>query len=222
MVWVLCRSGSCRRPRCVWSLVSWSFLCSCWFGRWWFRMLIVCQTVRLLGLCMGAMLGVFLFFFYVMGLGSFLCSWVVRRIGMVLSVDRASSILLLMRFWSPLMSLACIAFVFSMWTYVCPVGVVCFSRIGVQSETPSPHRGARCLSSLSKKLSGWHWYRNRLLYSFCGRFFGIFSRFYALISSNSLEAARRPIVVWFGVCRLGMCSICALLCFGRMIGPVVL
>ena len=85
---------------------------------------------------------------------------------MVLSVDRASSRLLPMRIWSPLLSLACIAFVFSMCTSVCPVGVVCFSRIGVQSETPSPHRGARCLSSLSEKLSGWHWSRNCLLYYF--------------------------------------------------------
>ena len=51
---------------------------------------------------------------YVKALGSFLCSWVVRRIRVVLSVDRASSKLLLMRFWSPLLSLACIAFVLSM------------------------------------------------------------------------------------------------------------
>ncbi len=51
---------------------------------------------------------------YVVGLGSYLCSWVVRRIRVVLSVDRASSKLLLMRFLSPLLSLACIAFMLSM------------------------------------------------------------------------------------------------------------
>ena len=67
---------------------------------------------------------------------------------MVLSVDIASSRLLLTRCWSPLLSLACIALVFSICTSVCPADVVCFSRIGVQSETPSPHRGARCFSSL--------------------------------------------------------------------------
>ena len=37
-------------------------------------------------------------------------------------------------------------------------------------------------------------------------FGGMFSRFSALISSNSLEAARRLIAMRFGVCRLGMCS----------------
>ncbi len=51
---------------------------------------------------------------YVMALGSFLCSWVIGRIRVVMSVNRASSRLLLMRFWSPLLSLACIAFVLSM------------------------------------------------------------------------------------------------------------
>jgi hypothetical protein len=89
---------------------------------------------------------------------------------------------------------------------VCLVGIVCFSRIGVQSETPSPQKGARCISSLSEKLSGWHWSRSCLLYSFCGSFFGMFPRVLALISSNSLEAPRRLIAMWFGVCRLGMCS----------------
>ncbi len=34
---------------------------------------------------------------YVVGLGSLLCSWIVRKIRVVLSVDRASSRLLLMR-----------------------------------------------------------------------------------------------------------------------------
>ena len=75
---------------------------------------------------------------------------------MVLSVDIASSRLLLMRCRSPLLSLACIAFVFSMCTYVCPADVVCFSRIGVQSVTPSSHRGAMCFSSLSENLSVRH------------------------------------------------------------------
>jgi hypothetical protein len=56
----------------------------------------------------------------VVGLGSYLCSWVVKRIRVVLSVDRASSRLLLTRWRSPLFILACIAFVFSMCTLVCP------------------------------------------------------------------------------------------------------
>ncbi len=154
----------------------------------------------------GSHVGCIFFVLYVIVLGSFLCSWVVGRIRVVLSVDRASSRLLLIRFWSPLLSLACISFVFSMWTFVCLVGVVCFSRIGVQSEAPSFQRGARCLSSLSEKLGGWHWSRSCLLYSLRGRFFGMFSRVLALISSSSLEAARRPLAMWFGVWRLGMCS----------------
>ncbi len=33
----------------------------------------------------------------------------------------------------------------------------------------------------------------------------MFSRSFALISSNSLEAARRLIAMWLVVCRLGMC-----------------
>ena len=41
--------------------------------------------------------GCLFFVLYVVGLGRFLCSWVVGRIKVVLSVDRASSRLLLMR-----------------------------------------------------------------------------------------------------------------------------
>ena len=89
---------------------------------------------------------------------------------------------------------------------MCPVGVVFFSRIGVHSEAPSPQRGARCLSSLSEKLSGWHWSRDCLLYSLCTRFFRMFSRVLALISSSSLEVARRLLAMWLEVCRLDMCS----------------
>jgi hypothetical protein len=90
---------------------------------------------------------------------------------------------------------------------VCPSHVVCFSSIGVQSETPSSHRGARCFSNLSEKLSGWHyWFRISLSYSFGGMFFGMFLRCLALISSISLEAARRHIAMRLGICRLTMCS----------------
>ncbi len=89
---------------------------------------------------------------------------------------------------------------------MCPSGVLCFSRTCVQSKTPSPHRGARYLSSLTAKLSDWHWSRNCLLYPFGGRVFGMFSRFFALVSSISLEAALRMIAMWFEICRLGMCS----------------
>jgi hypothetical protein len=78
----------------------------------------------------GSHIGCIFFVLYVVGLGSFLCSWVVGRIKGVLSVDRASSRLLLMRCWSSLLSLAYIAFVFSIWTFVFPAVVVCFSMIG--------------------------------------------------------------------------------------------
>ena len=124
----------------------------------------------------------------------------------VLSVDCASSRLLFVRWISPLFSLVCIAFAFNMYTLVCPVDVLCFSRIGVQSKTPSPHRGARCSSSLSEYFSGWHWFRICLVYSFGGRFVGIYSRRLALIPSTSLEAALRLIAMWLGACRLGVCS----------------
>ena len=39
-----------------------------------------------------------------------------------------------------------------------------------------------------------------------GRFFGILSRWLALVSSISLEAARRLIDIWLGVCRSSICS----------------
>ena len=100
-----------------------------------------------------------------------------------------------------------------MCTSVGPADVSCFSRIGVQSETPSPHRGAKCFSSLSEKLSGWHWFRSYLSYSLGSRFFGMLSRCLALISAISLEAARRLIAIWLGVCRLAMCSNSALVMF---------
>ncbi len=89
---------------------------------------------------------------------------------------------------------------------MCPAGVVCFSRIGVQSVTPSSHRGAKCFSSLSEKLSDRHWFLICLSYSFGGRFFGMLSRCLALVSSMSLEAARRLMAMWLGVCKLGKCS----------------
>jgi len=93
-----------------------------------------------------------------------------------------------------------------MCTSVCHAGVVCFSRIGVQSVTPSSHRRAKCFSSLSEKLSGRHWFHICLSYSFGGRYFGMLSRCLALISSISLDAAQRLMAMWLGVYRLGMCS----------------
>ena len=81
----------------------------------------------------------------------------------------ASSRLLLMRCWSPHLRLACIAFVLIMCISVCPVCVVCFSRIGVHSVTPTSHSGAKCFSSLSENLSGRHWFLICLSYSFGGR-----------------------------------------------------
>ena len=44
-------------------------------------------------------------------------------------------------------------------------------------------------------------------------FSGCFRVFSALLSSISLEAARRLIAMWLGVCRLGMCSSSALVMF---------
>ncbi len=46
----------------------------------------------------GSHVGWILCVLYVVGLGSFLCSWVVRRIKVVMSVDRVSSRLLPMCF----------------------------------------------------------------------------------------------------------------------------
>ena len=46
----------------------------------------------------GSHVGCIFLVLYVTDLGSFLCSWVVGRIRVVLSVDRASSKLLLIRF----------------------------------------------------------------------------------------------------------------------------
>ena len=92
---------------------------------------------------------------------------------MVRRVDKAISRLLLMRYWSPHLRLAWIAFVLSMCTSVCLADVVCFSRIGVQSVTPSSHNEARCFNNLSQKLSGRHWFLICLSHSFGGRFFGI-------------------------------------------------
>ena len=118
----------------------------------------------------------------------------------------ASSILVLMRCWSPLLRLAWIALVLSMMTSICPVGVKCFSRIGVQSVTPSSHSGARCFNILSEKFSGRHWFLISLSYSFGGRFFGMLWRCLALMSSVSCEALLRLVAMWLVVCRLGMCS----------------
>ena len=67
----------------------------------------------------------------VVGFGSFICSWDVGSVIVVLSVVSAISRLLLGRCWSPLCSLACIAFAFIMYMLVCPSDVACFSRICV-------------------------------------------------------------------------------------------
>ena len=93
-----------------------------------------------------------------------------------------------------------------MHTSMRSVDVVCFPRIGVQSKTPSPHRGTRCFNNLSKYLRDWHWFRICLVSSFGWRFVGMFSRRFALIPSTSLEAALRLIAMWLGDCKLDMCS----------------
>jgi hypothetical protein len=93
------------------------------------------------------------------------------------------------------LSFACIAFTFNMYTSACPAGVICFSRISVQSVTPSPHRGARCFNSLSEYLRGWHWFRICLVYAFGGRFVGMISRRLSLIPSTSMEAALKLVAM---------------------------
>jgi hypothetical protein len=100
-----------------------------------------------------------------------------------------------------------------MYTSVRHACVMYVSRIGVQFVTLSSHRGAKCFNSLLEKLSGWHWFLICLSYCFGGRFFGIMSRCLALVSSISMEAARRLIAMWLGVCKLGMCSNSALVMF---------
>ena len=80
--------------------------------------------------------------------GSFRCSSDVRSVRVVLSVVRAVSRLLFGRYWSPSCSLAYTAFAFNMYMPVCPSGVGCFSRIGVQSDTPSSLRGGGCFGIL--------------------------------------------------------------------------
>jgi hypothetical protein len=146
-------------------------------------------------------------------LGSFLCSRFDGRVRVVRRVDMASSRLVLMRCWSPHLRLALIAFVLSMCTSMCPVGDRCFYRNCVQFVTPSSHIGAKCLRSLSEKLSGRHWVLICLPYSFGGRFLGILSRCLALVSSISLDAFRRLVAMWLVVCRFGMCSNSALVMF---------
>ena len=52
--------------------------------------------------------------------GSFRCSWDVGIVRVVLSVVSAVSRLSLGHCWSPLCSLSCVAFAFSMYMAVCP------------------------------------------------------------------------------------------------------
>ena len=77
----------------------------------------------------------------VVAFGSFRCSWNVGSVRVVMNVVSAISRLLFGGCRSPLCSLTCIAFVFSMYMLVCPSDVVCFSKIIVQTDIPSSHRG---------------------------------------------------------------------------------
>ena len=77
----------------------------------------------------------------VLALVSFRYSWDVGSVKVIMSVVKAISILLFGRCLSPLCSLACIAFAFSMYMSVCLSDVVYFSRIGIQTDTPPSHRG---------------------------------------------------------------------------------
>ncbi len=115
-------------------------------------MLCVCRAVGLHGLCIGATMCVFCWVLCVVVLGSFLCSWVVERIRVVFCVDRASSRLLLTRCLSPLLSLACIAFVFSTFTSVRHVDVI-FSLGLVSNLRLPPPRGGQSVSATCR--SSW-------------------------------------------------------------------
>ena len=78
-------------------LVSCAFLFPGECVRRQFRRLRVCRVGGIRGLCIGTMMCVFLGVLCVVVFGSFLCSWVVGRIRVVLSVDNALSRLVLMR-----------------------------------------------------------------------------------------------------------------------------
>ena len=88
----------------------------------------------------------------VVDLGSFMCSWDASSISVVARVDRAVFSLGWGRDLSPLCSFVCTAVALSIWSCVCPDGVVRVSSILVQSLTPTSHRGTDCFKSLSAYL----------------------------------------------------------------------
>ena len=92
----------------------------------------------------------------VMCLGSLLCSWYVGSIRVVARDARARSSLWWNRGLSPMCSLSCTVFTLSIWSCVCPDGVVRGYSILVLSLTFSSHRGARCFKSVSVYLRVWH------------------------------------------------------------------
>ena len=90
----------------------------------------------------------------VVGLGSLMCSWDAGDISVAARVDMAVSSVGWGRGLSPLCSFACTAITLSIWSCVCPDGVIRVYSILVQLLTPSSHRGAKCLKSLYAHLRG--------------------------------------------------------------------
>ncbi len=80
-----------------------------------------------------------------MSLGSLRCSWAAGSASVTLRVDIAVSRFAVGRVMSPLCSLTYAAVTFSMYIWVSACGVVKFSSNGVQSLTPSSHRGGQVL-----------------------------------------------------------------------------
>jgi len=96
----------------------------------------------------------------VVDLGSFMCSWDASSISVVARVDRAVFSLGWGRDLFPLCSFACTAVMLSVWSCVCPDGVIRVYIIQIQSLTPSSHRWAKFFKSVSAYLRDWHWVRS--------------------------------------------------------------
>ena len=81
--------------------------------------------------------------------GTLRCSWDVWNVRVALSVVSAVSKLLFGRCWSPLCSLTCIAFVFSMYMSLCPSGAFVFLGLVSSPILPPPTGGPNVIVSCS-------------------------------------------------------------------------
>jgi len=81
----------------------------------------------------------------VASLGSLRCILADGSASFALTLDIAVSRFAVGRALPPLCSLAHAVVAFSMYIWVCPCGAVHFSSNGVQSLTPSSHRGGQVL-----------------------------------------------------------------------------